>query len=576
MMRPVTSYPPKQPPSPSAAELRALTAEGARPRLPLAELLAMPELEASLVVPRRMTEALARTPIVGVPVIDLADPQPHLIGAELLLTTGLGLVDEPEWMRRYVRGVRESGTVGIGFGIEPVYPAVPEHLVAACAAEGVPLIAFPPHISFVHITTAFFTAIERERLARLDRLNALALRIMRAARSPSPDRDVVQALASFLGGMVVFERGEESVSAGGVDGLDAARVLAEAPGPRAASGTAEQPSRAAAAHGHRLARLVLPDGVEVLSADVRSSRSRLPARSRLVAAAPRQIGGTDLTAIHLAVDALQLVHAGGAMQSAAVDALLMELLLEALARGDRAARQRSSRRVAAALGGGKTSQGIACVARRLDGGPAHAADLAWWRTELATPFVDIADQALRAIVLAPPSIARRRALREEGWLLHLSDPAELDRLPEAFEDGLVLSRRALALRDVDGDGMDGGADVDPLDGSSRGGPRRWAGVADRAARAAASKRFFAPLRALPPEEAEEILRVLACWLAHNGGWDASARELGLHRNTVRRLVARAEQAMRLPFDDARVRAELLLALDALPTVRREGGSAAGP
>lgn len=550
MIHPMSSYPPYPPPSAFVTGLREITASGARASIPFAELVALPELEAEVRWPEVVPEDLARAPIVSVPVVDLADPRPHLIGSELLLITGLGLVDDPEWLLGYARAVKEAGTVALGFGIEPVYSEVPPALLDACREVGLPLVAFPAHIPFVHVTTAFFAAMEEERLRRLDRLNRLALGMMHAALSHTPALDIARALAAHLGGLVAFERGDETVEAGSLpSGLPASGLLELASAPRA---DAEQgPVRA-----HRFARATLEDGVEVLSAAVASARSRLPAGARLVVAVPRQIGGTDLTAVHLAVDALQVVHSGGATQSAAVDALLMELLSDVLARGDRSSRQRVVRRIASALGVSRERPLIACVARRLDGGPAHASDLAWWRTELSTPFVDLEDRALRAVVARPPSERRLEALRAHGWTVHVSDPVEAQELPEALADGLVLSRR---------DAARGAGDPSAPRG-------RWDGLADRQTRAAASKRFLAPLRTFPDVERDDVEAALVCWLEHHGAWDPTARALGLHRNTVRRLIAQAESVLGLPLEDARVRAELLLALDASPRRGSAGSS----
>ncbi|WP_170922641.1 helix-turn-helix domain-containing protein [Nesterenkonia sp. PF2B19] len=57
--------------------------------------------------------------------------------------------------------------------------------------------------------------------------------------------------------------------------------------------------------------------------------------------------------------------------------------------------------------------------------------------------------------------------------------------------------------------------------------------------------------------------MLHCWLLHHGRWDGAARELGLHRNTVRRVVGTAARVLQVDLDDARHRADLLAALDAL-------------
>lgn len=542
-----------------------MTAAGERAYIPFGELMALPQLEAKLRVPERMTDDLAQAPVVSVPVVDLANPRPHLIGSELLLITGLGLVDDDEWMLGYATAVKDAGTVALGFGVEPVFSAVPASLERACRAVGLPLVEFPPHLPFVHVTTAFFTAMEQDRLQRLDRLNRLALSLMHASLSRNPEGDAVRALARYLGGAVLFERGETRIVEGILPfGLAPEPVLAEAPPvPPGMSGhhhgTPEAGGRSDRYRAERASReFRSSDGhhhlIELATAPVRSGRTRLPVGARLSVASPRPLHGTDLTAIHLTVDALQLIHGTVAASSAAVDSLLMELVLDALTRGDRAARARTAKRLLSALAGGhqrtRPETVIGCVGRRRTGDPAQAQDLAWWRTELGTAFVDVADQALRAIVAHPPSDTTVAALARAGWSLTLTEPVAPHDLPAALLDATVLSRRSLD-------------DARGLDRAPSPPSARWAGLADATTRAAASRRFLAPLIGESAPDELERCRVLRAWLEHHGAWDATARALDLHRNTVRRQVGEAEALLGVPLSDARVRAELLLALEAL-------------
>ena len=82
-----------------------------------------------------------------------------------------------------------------------------------------------------------------------------------------------------------------------------------------------------------------------------------------------------------------------------------------------------------------------------------------------------------------------------------------------------------------------------------------------------AERLFAPLAVLPEERRRLLLRVLRSWLGVHGSWDACGRELGLHRNSVRRHVQHAADVLGLDLDDARSRAELLIALQFVPEER---------
>ena len=537
----MSAYPPSPPPSAFVEHLRAITDAGGRPWIPFGELIALPELESRLHVPDELDARLARRPIVSVPVIDLASPRPHLTGSELLLTTGLGFTDDDEWYRGYVASIRDAGTAALGFGVEPVFDAVPAGLVRACRELGMPLVSFAPQIPFVHITTAFFAAIEDDRNRRLERLNRLALAMMRATRSHDPAAEMLHALAGALGAVAVLERGDERTAAGRLehpDGgvIDVGTLLAAVD----ATAPHEWPLAAGGApRSARLSRVPLPElGTEAITARLRPSRGRLPLHSRLVIAVPRRVQNTDLTAALLAADSLQLVHLSTASASASVDALLVGLLAAALGSPDRALRQRTAKHLRAALGASRSAPLLVCAARRVDGSGAPDSARGWWRSELGTPFVDIDDGALRAVVAAAPSTATIEAIRAEGWRIAVIGPLE----PEAVPAGLV-DAAALA-------GQEGRRE-------------RWAGLAAPEVRRAASRRWLAPLDELPADERERLVTVLGAWLAHHGAWDATARATGLHRNSVRRLVADAEALLDAPLADARVRAELLLALDAL-------------
>jgi hypothetical protein len=46
----------------------------------------------------------------------------------------------------------EADPAALGFGVTPVYDAVPTSLVAACARHGLPLLEVPAAVSFLRIS----------------------------------------------------------------------------------------------------------------------------------------------------------------------------------------------------------------------------------------------------------------------------------------------------------------------------------------------------------------------------------------------------------------------------------------
>ena len=57
-----------------------------------------------------------------------------------------------------------------------------------------------------------------------------------------------------------------------------------------------------------------------------------------------------------------------------------------------------------------------------------------------------------------------------------------------------------------------------------------------------------------------LVASVRAFLEANGHWESAAAGLDVHRHTLRNRIARAEQVLDVDLGDARVRAELLLAL----------------
>ena len=58
--------------------------------------------------------------------------------------------------------------------------------------------------------------------------------------------------------------------------------------------------------------------------------------------------------------------------------------------------------------------------------------------------------------------------------------------------------------------------------------------------------------------------MLRGWLAQNGNWDATAKALGLHRNSVRRQIGVVAELLDRDLNDAQTRADLWIALQYAP------------
>jgi purine catabolism regulator len=76
---------------------------------------------------------------------------------------------------------------------------------------------------------------------------------------------------------------------------------------------------------------------------------------------------------------------------------------------------------------------------------------------------------------------------------------------------------------------------------------------------------LAPLRRSPSPGGEggDDVRVLSAWLRHHAQGDPAARELGIHRHTLRKRLARIAGALEVDLESPTVRAELSLTCQAL-------------
>lgn len=91
---------------------------------------------------------------------DLLDPSPYLRGDELVLTSGISLMDAGA-QRAFVDSVCAAGAAVIGFALGVVADEVPPMLIRRANGHGVAVLAIPAHVAFVEITQR--VAIEQNR-----------------------------------------------------------------------------------------------------------------------------------------------------------------------------------------------------------------------------------------------------------------------------------------------------------------------------------------------------------------------------------------------------------------------------
>lgn len=469
-------------------------------------------------------------PLDGVHISELPDPTPYLHGGELLLTTGLGLPDSSAGCRLYVTRLSNARVAALALGLGPVHTDVPDALADACERQGLPLLVVPDEEPFQNVTRAYWESVEAEHERTLHATIDSHRRLVAAAATDDPVPAVLAVLAEAVGGWTTLTD------------------------PAGHPLTTWPPGRAEDA-----ARLV---------DEVRRLR---PAGARSAATFPV---GDAVASLHPVVGDGETLGYLGTVSSTPMSPNHRGLLLSTLALlGSDAAHRRRQRRA-------ERSRSTA-VALLVEEGRLRAAEGLSHALGIAPPPPHV-----RVLVARGPSAAAAWEVlatvldgagctwwgaSAPGLAWALVHPAHEP--GEAAGYAAFLPSSAAAALGIGPVVPLGGVSeaLATLEGWSRTLPSEGAHVWRPSVAPFASegwaREVLAPLQTDDPE----LLRVVACYLRHRGRWEPVARETGLHRNSVRARIARAEQALQAPLDDPDVAARVWLALRASGTDGRRPG-----
>ena len=500
----------------------------------IAQLLARPDLGLRLLTPNVSAALDAR--IHWAHSSDIDDPTPFLAPGQVLLITR-----EPADIEPYVSRLVEHGIAGLGFGTEVVRAGTPDALVEACTRLGLPLFEVPYRTPFIAIARFVADRVAADTYAR----NTWALRASRAISLAALRPDALGAVLSELARQIertvalVGADGEldRAYPAGALSAADRAAITAAAApllrARRRAAGTAGGRGGGAGADGGAdVDGGGSADGSETFALQTLGAAGRL----RGVLAVGSE--GLDQAAQQVVTGVVAL--AGLALeQSRATDAARTRLrtaVWRALLAGDRALAETVAEPVLGALPSGPVRVAVL-------GGTAiaSAADVLETR-----PGLFFARDGHDLIVLeedaAPSGLAELAARFELRGGISAAGP--LTELPSALAQASAARARADAERPLRGfDDIAGGGMLALLD------------TPDARAVATAA---VAPLAAAD----QDLPRALRVWLDHNGVYDVAARELGMHRHTLRTRVADAERVLGVDLGSFAARADLYAALRA--------------
>ena len=147
---------------------------------------------------------IGRQQLTGVHISELADPTPYLEGGELLLTTGIPLVGGPAVIWDYVGRLAHTGIAALALGLGAGTDRVDPELVSACADAALDLLLVPAAVPFLHISRAFWQLVGQREQADLASRLSLQTALARAATRDDPAQAIVTALAQGLGGWAAY------------------------------------------------------------------------------------------------------------------------------------------------------------------------------------------------------------------------------------------------------------------------------------------------------------------------------------------------------------------------------------
>lgn len=130
---------------------------------------------------------------------DLDDPTPWMVQGSLLLTTGPKLEAQPEVGVELVRLLKASGMVGVGVAITPHVREIPAAMVAAADAAGLPLLRVPPETPFRRVTGYVSNALASRDMHRLRRSVALQQRLLDVLVAEQDVGGFIARLGELLG-----------------------------------------------------------------------------------------------------------------------------------------------------------------------------------------------------------------------------------------------------------------------------------------------------------------------------------------------------------------------------------------
>ena len=459
-------------------------------------------------------------------VSELEDPTAFLSGGELLLMTGVALPSSVGGVERWVKKLAASGVAAIGFGVGLHYDTIPEPFVRAAAEEQLPLLEVPFEIPFIDLEKVVSRALSADDHARLQRSHQHQRRLIHAASATDGAFTLVRRTAELIDGWTAF--------------LDSAGTVIESSG-RPTPGTL---MRMAEARARRPVEIVFvtAEGEDVISQLLLDLDGEV--LGYLVAGRGGVVGSLDHGVVTIAA-ALMTILARRSRESQRGLARARTAALTLLRNGQ----AELGRELAAELWGELPQPPTRVIAVS---GPSSALDTAIRRLDVcarveSTVFGCLDGRLVVWVTNNEVDAAVSRLGSVEGICLGISSEVRCEEFARGLREGAEAAaaaaregRRQACYEEFENRGLRSFLDLDR-------------------ARVYADKHLSVLNRAESAESAD-LRQSLFCWLAHNGLIDPAARELGIHRHTLRRRLTRVEQLLDVSLASPTTRSELWLEL----------------
>jgi purine catabolism regulator len=464
----------------------------------------------------------------GVHISELRDPTPYLEGGEMLLTTGMAFVEPGTQFDEYVSRLVDRGVCALVFGVGPHHDEVPIGLLDACDAAAMPLLVVPQEHPFRTVVAGYWGLLATEGQASLVQHIGLQTSVVRAAARSDGIAAVVQIVAQAMGGWVIvspFDGSEPTVwpeKASGV--IPSLRPELQRFAERDDVGSMSFPL-----HGYDVVAYPISRGSKPVAAFVVGTTRRL-ARS------DRQVMLTAAAVLSVRANTTSRPHAGEKDVRTVIASLLLDGEVSA-------ARALSSAAGAPPI---PPSLRVFAAAPGREGRAPHE-----WRPVTPNAEDVVAELVRRGLI--PLTSGSFLVAEHHGSEVVLIDeltgavPKRGDRAPVALTGYLTDSSPVSRVYES------ATAAAGFARQASEGQVLTASDVRQRSAGAEAATALRAYRRA-------SLVEAVQSYIRHRGSWEAAARDLGVHRNTIRNRVQIARKTLGIDLDDPDIAADLWIAL----------------